>query len=247
MFDVLSLTAVRFTDEICHLASANVIAYDISSETAWERETPCPFCEAQPLVIVAQREEGNWWFYCLNCRRGSVANEDFFGRRVHPGRKTLPTPDHVPQAEQALWEEIRSCLSVSAHTAVAMLCRKMLLHLAHTHDVANKPNATPPTNFLAAVDYLKNNNLIPVQFHDWVDKVRKVGNEANHELPQITQQDAEDIALFTHQLLVTLYELPGRAKIPSPMGLQPPASPTTGGQPAQSGPTGINPNLGGMA
>ena len=215
---------VGFESEISHLGST----YGVSSEWAWEREAPCPYCDGRPLVVVAHRNENNWWFYCPNCQRGSVANETFMGgRKFDPGRMTLPTPDGVPPAEAGLWEEIRRSLSVGAHTAVAMLCRKMLLHLAHTHEVAHNRAATPPDNFLRAVDYLKNNYLIPVQFHDWVDKIRQVGNEANHELPQVTHQDAEDIALFTHNLLITLYELPKRANIASPM--QTPAATGTSG------------------
>jgi hypothetical protein len=138
-------------------------------------------------------------------------------------------------------------LSVSANTAVAMLCRKMLLHLAHTHDVANNPSAQPPSNFAAAVDYLKNNHLVPIQFHNWVDQIRLVGNVANHELPLVETQAATDIALFTHNLLITLYELPQRANIASPMSpANQSVSPNSSAPPqASSGPTGITPNPGG--
>jgi hypothetical protein len=231
-----------FENEIGHLGSA----YGATSETAWERESPCPYCDGRPLLVVAYREYRNWWVFCPNCERASVANDNYFGRAFAPGRLTLPTPGGVPQTEASLWEEIRSCLSVSANTAVAMLCRKMLLHLAHTHDVANNPSAQPPSNFAAAVDYLKNNHLVPIQFHDWVDQIRQVGNVANHELPLVDAQSASDIALFTHNLLITLYELPQRANIASPMrpaGAT--ASPPSGPPGASPGPTGVNPS--GMA
>lgn len=196
--------------------------YNIESENAWERNTPCPFCGAKPLAVIANRGAINTWLYCINCEKAAVANYDGIARYVAPPSLSLPTPDGVPAAESDLWHQIRSCLSVGASTAVAMLCRKMLLHLAHTHQSATNVNATPPENFVKAVDYLKVNYLVPIQFHDWIDKIRQVGNEANHELPQVAYADAEDIALFTHNLLITLYELPKRANIASPM--QPPST-----------------------
>lgn len=123
----------------------------------------------------------------------------------------------------------------------------MLLHLAHTHQAAQNPEAKPPANFTRAVDYLKTNYLVPIQFHNWIDKIRQVGNEANHELPQVSVDGARDIALFTHNLLITLYELPKRANIASPMASPgSPTEPTETGTPAWSGPTGVNPNSGGM-
>lgn len=201
--------------------------YNISADEAWNRNTNCPNCGSPLLFVVGFRRgqpNSTYWLFCLRCNFGCVTNQSGSQpRKIAPGDKKYPTPDGVPPEEEALWEEIRERLSVQASTAVAMLCRKMLLHLAYTHDQVNNPSATPPSNFVQAVDYLKNNNLIPVQHHDWVNQIRLVGNEANHELPQINEATAEDIALFTHNLLVTLYELPARANIPSPMQQQPPA------------------------
>jgi hypothetical protein len=229
-----------WSDDISHMGSA----FNVNSNDAWEKHTECPFCGAKPLAVVAYRNAFNTWLYCINCEKASVANADSFGRYVSPGRLTLPTPDGVPEGDASLWQQIRACLSVGASTAVAMLCRKMLLHLAHTHESTQNPNATPPQNFVSAVDYLKTNYLVPIQFHNWIDKIRLVGNEANHELPQVSEDDARDIALFTHNLLITLYELPKRANIASPM--QPPGSPPAAPSPnASSGPTGVNPS--GMA
>jgi hypothetical protein len=42
----------------------------------------------------------------------------------------------------------------------------------------------------------------------WVDKIKDVGNEANHEIPSTTSAEAMDVAQFTRQLIRLAYELP---------------------------------------
>ncbi|GAE92941.1 hypothetical protein JCM21714_1967 [Gracilibacillus boraciitolerans JCM 21714] len=42
-----------------------------------------------------------------------------------------------------------------------------------------------------------------------MDHIRKKGNEANHELPDMQEDDAEELLKFTEMLLRFVYELPG--------------------------------------
>ena len=52
-------------------------------------------------------------------------------------------------------------MSVDALNAVAMLCRKLLLHLVFTHERSQNENATPRNiTFAQAVQYLLQNGII---------------------------------------------------------------------------------------
>jgi hypothetical protein len=136
-----------------------------TSEEAWTG-VECPYCRASMLFVIARRgtvediaygDIKNAWLYCVNCRNGCVVNES----KLVPGKMTFPTPEGTPQLEAQLWEEIRRCLSVSAFNAVAMLCRKLLLHMVLTHKRSIDPEAPPEDlNFAAAVRYLGENGVI---------------------------------------------------------------------------------------
>ena len=48
----------------------------------------------------------------------------------------------------------------------------------------------------------------------WVDYIRQRGNEANHEIALMTQQDAEALITFVEMLLRFIYEFPGMVPTP---------------------------------
>jgi hypothetical protein len=50
--------------------------------------------------------------------------------------------------------------------------------------------------------------VITTLMRPWVDKIKKVGNEANHELLTMSSEEAKDVAEFTRQLIRLAYELP---------------------------------------
>lgn len=63
--------------------------------------------------------------------------------------------------------------------------------------------------FVEYVSYLNDNNYIPPNGKEWVDSIRKLGNEANHKIDFKTKEDASRILNFTEMLLRFIYELPG--------------------------------------
>lgn len=58
------------------------------------------------------------------------------------------------------------------------------------------------------VEYLSDNHYIPPDGKEWVDQIRKKGNQANHEITLMTKEDAEDIIGFSEMLLRFIYEFP---------------------------------------
>src|SRR5688572_28599878 len=63
--------------------------------------------------------------------------------------------------------------------------------------------------FVDYVNYLNDKNYIPPKSRDWVDAIRKLGNEANHSIEFKSPEDARLILTFTEMLLKFIYEMPG--------------------------------------
>ena len=55
--------------------------------------------------------------------------------------------------------------------------------------------------FAYYVGYLADNYFVPPGSEVWVERIRGKGNEANQEIVQMSQQDAEDLINFLEMLL----------------------------------------------
>jgi hypothetical protein len=208
---------VEITNGIATIAGAG--QYVPSQTEAWAK-LDCPYCDAKSVLMVAIRDSTNpnsayprnRWYLCIACGDAFVMN----GSGIVPGKMPFSEPGGMPKPELALWREVRRCFSVNAYNAVAMLCRKILLHMVFTHQRSRDPNAAPQDlSFAAAVRYLSGNGVITEDQHTLADNIRNVGNKANHELPDITKEEASDIALFTYFLFLSAYEMPARARYQS--------------------------------
>ena len=51
---------------------------------------------------------------------------------------------------------------------------------------------------------------------DWVDHIRRKGNEANHEIVSMSRDDAKDLIIFIEMLLKFMYEFPNMIPKPPP-------------------------------
>lgn len=189
-------------------------SYSPTEGRAWA-ERSCPHCSAVQLLVVcltiqdqnaqmpAVEEEGPAWYLCPNCRRPSVLDQGI----VQPGSRPLRTPRGLPSTDLAIWEEARSCLGVHAYSATVMLCRKLLLHIAVEKGLPDKDNRNRAPSYMNAVKYLESAGVITADMREWVDEIKDIGNDANHELNPITEAQATDVATFTEQLLVLAYEM----------------------------------------
>jgi hypothetical protein len=57
---------------------------------------------------------------------------------------------------------------------------------------------------------LAGNHYIPPNAHGWVDHLRQKGNEATHELPAVSPDDAKELMTLTEILLRIVYEFPAK-------------------------------------
>lgn len=140
---------------------------------------------------------------CPNCGRPSF----FHGTEQYPGPSFGGAVAGISDKEvAAVYEEARRCTAASAFTAAVLLCRKLLMNLASRH------GAEPDLTFKEYVDYLDSHGHIPPQGKEWVDQIRSKGNDATHELPAMSREDAEQIVRFAEMLLRFNYEMPSILK-----------------------------------
>jgi hypothetical protein len=178
--------------------------FSIAEDSTW-RAIECANCGSPQLVTIAMTSDGLYeWLRCPACRQGAVSNRGV----VLPASTGLRNPKGQPPEDQYVWDEIRGCMSVSAYNAAVMLCRKLLFHLAVTHGLPAKNSQGRAPTFDQAVRHLQTAGFISQRMTPWVDRIREIGNEANHEIPQISREDAETVAKFTQQLLLMIYEYP---------------------------------------
>lgn len=138
---------------------------------------------------------------CTNCGYPSFIDNS---GRVTPGVAYGEAVTNVPPDVATLYHEARDCVSVGAYHAAVMVCRKILMH------VAVLQGADEGKSFLAYVKYLVDNHLVPPNTEKWVDEIRQIGNDANHEIFDIGEADATAAVDFVAMLLKLLYEFPAK-------------------------------------
>jgi hypothetical protein len=162
----------------------------------------CWSCGATQMAQLAFTSSERW-LRCVNCKSASVENDG----SLAPAALPLSMPGGVEGREAEVWQEARSCLSVGAHMAAVMLCRKILLHVAVGHGLAAEDEKGRTPTFDTAVKHLREVGVITAKMTPWVDRIREIGNDANHQLGAISPAQALDVAKFTEQLLRLAYEM----------------------------------------
>jgi hypothetical protein len=144
-------------------------------------------------------------YICPHCARTTSFRHGVQLPGSRPGANVADVPPDIAKA----YNEARECMSVAAYTAAAMLCRKILMH------VAVEEKAKENLTFKQYVNYLVDNNFVPPKGRGWVDKIREKGNDVNHELVFASREDATDLIGFIEMLLKFNYEFPAKVKPPA--------------------------------
>jgi hypothetical protein len=138
-------------------------------------------------------------FICPNCLGPTFHSPN---GEIFPSYSIGNSVEHVPKELNDLYEEARRCTSHNCFTACVLLCRKMLMNIAVVQ------GAKEGLKFIEYVNYLSNNGYTPPNGKHWVDHIRKKGNEANHEISLMNENDAKELLVFTEMLLKFIYEFP---------------------------------------
>lgn len=144
-------------------------------------------------------------YICPNCSGPTFFSPD--GEKF-PGNAFGERVDDVPEDLNALYEEARKCTAENCHTAAVLLCRKILMNIAVDR------GADEDLRFIEYVNYLSDEGYTPPDGKHWVDHIRKKGNEANHEIHLMEEEDAKDLILFSGMLLKFNYEFPSMIPVP---------------------------------
>ncbi len=168
----------------------------------------CGYCDTTvgPNVgyraVYGSRETANYVYLCSYCNRPTF----FEAARQTPSSTFGDVVDELPGDVEQVYKEARDCMRVQAFTASVLTLRKLLMH------VAVDQKAPEGQKFVQYVDYLDQEHLVPAGAKQWVDRIRQKGNEANHEIGIMEQEDAEDLISFAEMLLKNVYEFPARGQ-----------------------------------
>lgn len=143
-------------------------------------------------------------YVCHQCTKPTFFGH--FGDQI-PGVVFGDAVADIPEKTvEQLYNEARTTTSTGAYTAAVLCCRKLLMHIA----VAK--GATAGDTFINYVQFLADKNFIPPDAKDWVDHIRKKGNEANHEISIMSKNDAEELLAFCEMLLKVIFQFPAAVK-----------------------------------
>lgn len=152
------------------------------------------------------RDSGRWEhvMICPSCDHPTFF--DAYGGQT-PGEPFGDQVEHVPDDVKTLYDEARSSMGQRNLTSAVLAGRKVLMH------VAVEKGAPEGARFIEYVNYLVDNNVVTTDMKDWVDEIRELGNDANHEIALPTREDAEALMTFVGMLLRIAYEYPRRAQL----------------------------------
>ena len=140
-------------------------------------------------------------YICTHCKKPTI----FFSPSEQiPNECPGNSVEGLGKEIALLYEEARQCISVSSYTASVMLCRKILMH------IAVEKGAEENETFKHYVDYLDKRHFLPIDSKDWIDHIRKKGNDANHKIVISSKKDAMELIEFIEILTKIIYEFPNR-------------------------------------
>jgi len=167
--------------------------YGLESDHAWG-SGDCPWCGPTTFLVVARQVDTHpnalAFLRCVTCRRGVVINNSV----ASPPAPPLPTVEGCPADVERAWGEATSALSVGATTAAVMMCRKLLFHIAVEQGLPATDDKGRAPTFAACLQQLRDVGIVTPPLAKWVEHIRDIGNEANHDLAAIEPESASRVA-----------------------------------------------------
>lgn len=142
-------------------------------------------------------------YICPHCKNPTAFIRGEDGRvRQYPGAVYGNEVENLPSSVASLYDEVRRCIQYTSYTSAVLAMRKLLMH------VAVEQGAKENQKFIEYVNFLDENGWIPPSGKEWVDEIRKTGNEATHEIVLMDEDDAKQLLDFIEMLLKIIYEFP---------------------------------------
>ena len=143
-------------------------------------------------------------YICHYCDRPTFFD---FNKYQYPGASYGNAVSNIPEDIGILYNEARNCVACNANTASVLCCRKLLMNIAVSK------GANEGQKFIEYIEFLADKGFVPPDGKDWVDHIRKKGNEANHEIALMKREDAEELITFIEMILKFIYEFPSKIKL----------------------------------
>jgi DNA-directed RNA polymerase subunit RPC12/RpoP len=181
---------------------------DISSDYGMQLETFERDYNGKPEVysdgnIITSNEAPIGVYICTNCGFPTFIGVDEQMNLIQIPKSSYGSDiKGISDDVEEIYNEARHSYGVEAYTGVIELCRSLLNH------VAVDLGAPKGKRFIEYVNYLDDNHYISVRSKEWVDKIRKLGNSANHDLTVFSQDDAKLCLKFVEMILKSNYEYP---------------------------------------
>ena len=171
---------------------------DIGNFPGYTYQHKCGHCglDVAGIVVASYSEKFIQWIGCPACNKGSVVNNNVITPTPFLGDDIQGLKDPIKDA----YLEARKSLSSQSNTACVLMCRKILMN------VAVDKGATQGKQFVDYVEYLVKQGHITPTMREWVDKIRKLGNDATHEIPSPDDETTSNALIFTTLLLKNVYE-----------------------------------------
>lgn len=142
-------------------------------------------------------------YICPHCQNPTVLiRDENYNYQQYPGAAYGNEVENLPTSVLSLYNEVRRCIQCASYTSAVLAMRKLLMH------VAVEQGAKENQNFIEYVNFLDEKGWIPPSGKEWVDEIRKTGNEATHEIVLMDEDDAKQLLDFTEMLLKIIYEFP---------------------------------------
>jgi len=167
------------------------------SQSLTQRSFVCGRCSTYVSSIEGYNYSASSGIYlCPNCSYPTIFGID--GTQF-PGPLLGKEIKNIDEDLAKLYTEIRTDVAHECYTSAILLSRKFLMH------IAVKEGAKIGLNFTEYVNYLTT-EFLPPRSRDWVDRIRIMGNEANHEISLVTKKDVIEMLNYLELLLLNLYE-----------------------------------------
>lgn len=136
-------------------------------------------------------------YICPSCHAPQIV--DFFGS-TYPNSIQGKLIKKLPEDVEKCYNEARLAFSIGAYTGAVMLFRKILMNLSVVE------GAKAGGSFAGYVTYLCDNGFVHKKQIQQAEHLKKLGNDANHQLESRTKEEAEDLLHFVELLLMNNYE-----------------------------------------
>ncbi len=142
-------------------------------------------------------------YICPHCNAPNIYDDE-----KRPIMQPLPGKEitKLPENLEKIYYEIRKCMQSGCFNGAIMLMRKLIMHIAI--EEGDKDGKT----FEQYIDFLCSTGIVPKKSRNKADSIRKLGNSANHEIENRTQEEAQNCFEFIELLLRVNYEFNDEVK-----------------------------------